>query len=490
MSRASPSSSRSHAPGRRIAPAAARTASATSRASPPRTRRSAESAAANASRYVSRASGAIERLQSLGRLEQERRARRRRASTANVDLRVQQLRARAGRARPAVPPAPSPAAAAPPPAHRPGACSGPRRARVAHGAAGSGVNSAARSRKAAPAARPPRACARSAERSSSAATSSSSPAVACARCHARRSGSAYRHPGLRQGPMDVAALLRRRPRCRPPSARADGGSAPGRRAQPDRPPPPGRRSPPNPSRPPRATRPADHPRARRPRRAAAAGVAAGSGVRRARKLSSMRPDNAGASANPNPPASSSGVQPRDISSNASGLPRVSATMPVADALVERTGEHGVQQRACVGVAQAVDDELREPVELRIVGRLAHGEDHATALPPAGAQRRRAPAPRRRSSHWASSTTHTSGCSSATSENRLRTARPTRKRSGAFPSRSPNAVPSASRCGSGSRSRRIQERRAELMQARECELHLRLHPRRARDAAARCALACR
>ena len=39
------------------------------------------------------------------------------------------------------------------------------------------------------AARPPRASARSAERSSSSATSSSGPSAACARCHARRSGS-------------------------------------------------------------------------------------------------------------------------------------------------------------------------------------------------------------------------------------------------------------------------------------------------------------
>ena len=59
----------------------------------------------------------------------------------------------------------------------------------------------------------------------------------------------------------------------------------------------------------------------------------------------------------------------------------------------------------------------------------------------------------RSSHCASSTTHTSGCSSATSENRLSTARPTRNRSGAFPPRSPNATPSASCWGTGSRSRR-------------------------------------
>jgi hypothetical protein len=55
--------------------------------------------------------------------------------------------------------------------------------------AGSSVNPTARSKNAAAAARPPRRCARPADRSSSAATSSSGPEVACARCQARRSGS-------------------------------------------------------------------------------------------------------------------------------------------------------------------------------------------------------------------------------------------------------------------------------------------------------------
>ena len=55
---------------------------------------------------------------------------------------------------------------------------------------GSIVSSAARRRNAAAAATPPRACARPAERSSSAAISSSGPADAWARCQARRSGPA------------------------------------------------------------------------------------------------------------------------------------------------------------------------------------------------------------------------------------------------------------------------------------------------------------
>ena len=59
----------------------------------------------------------------------------------------------------------------------------------------------------------------------------------------------------------------------------------------------------------------------------------------------------------------------------------------------------------------------------------------------------------RSSHCASSTKHSSGRSSAASESRVSTASPTRNRSGAPPPRSPNATPSASCCGAGSRSRR-------------------------------------
>jgi hypothetical protein len=54
----------------------------------------------------------------------------------------------------------------------------------------------------------------------------------------------------------------------------------------------------------------------------------------------------------------------------------------------------------------------------------------------------------RSSHCASSTRHSSGRSPETSESRPNTPSPTRKRSGGAPARIPNAVSSASHCGSG------------------------------------------
>ena len=88
-----------------------------------------------------------------------------------------------------------------------------------------------------------------------------------------------------------------------------------------------------------------------------------------------------------------------------------------------------------------------------------------------------------SSHWASSITHRSGCSAAASESRLSTASPTTKRSAGAFAPSPNAVSSASRCGPGSRSKQVEHRRAQLMQAREGKLHLVLDAGRLRQATA-------
>ena len=77
---------------------------------------------------------------------------------------------------------------------------------------------------------PARACALPAVRSSSAATSSSGPVAAAARCHTRRSGSVRRPsprraPGARRGGPAVT-----RPRRRP-TAPGDAGTAPGRRSR-------------------------------------------------------------------------------------------------------------------------------------------------------------------------------------------------------------------------------------------------------------------
>ena len=83
----------------------------------------------------------------------------------------------------------SPAAASNAPARR--FASAPRSARRAR-RDGSTVRATDRSKNAPAAAYPPRDCARAAEASSSAATVSLGRTVACARCHARRSGSELR----------------------------------------------------------------------------------------------------------------------------------------------------------------------------------------------------------------------------------------------------------------------------------------------------------
>ena len=88
----------------------------------------------------------------------------------------------------------------------------------------------------------------------------------------------------------------------------------------------------------------------------------------------------------------------------------------------------------------------------------------------------------RSSHCTSSTTQTNGRSSAASESRLRTDRPTRRRSGGVPALRPNAVRSALCCGGGIRSRHCEQRATQLVQAGERQFGLGLDTRRARDTA--------
>ena len=189
-----------------------------------------------------------------------------------------------------------------------------------------------------------------------------------------------------------------------------------------------------------------------------------------------------ASGSPNPPASSAGVNPRGSSSSASGLPRVSARIRALTRSSSGPGIVGVQQQPGLVGGQPLDHELRQPrrARPRRRTRAARTPSHRSA------RSRRATnasvCADTRSSHCASSTMHTSGCSSAASASRLRTASPTRKRSGGGPALRPNAVLSASRCGPGSCSRRPSMRRAQRMQAGVRELHLGLHARRPRDPA--------
>ena len=90
-----------------------------------------------------------------------------------------------------------------------------------------------------------------------------------------------------------------------------------------------------------------------------------------------------------------------------------------------------------------------------------------------------------SSHCASSTRQTSGGVSAASESSVRTASPTRKRSGRSPAPRPNAVRSASLLRRRQPLETVEERRAELVQARRTGAPSPTRrPRRARRAARR------
>jgi hypothetical protein len=53
--------------------------------------------------------------------------------------------------------------------------------------------------------------------------------------------------------------------------------------------------------------------------------------------------------------------------------------PIAHTLVQRARHDALQQRLGVPLVQAVDDQLREPVEMPLAGRLAHGEHKADRL---------------------------------------------------------------------------------------------------------------
>ena len=193
------------------------------------------------------------------------------------------------------------------------------------------------------------------------------------------------------------------------------------------------------------------------------------------------PSSERAPGSPNPPASSAGVSPRGSSSNAKGLPRVSATI-------------WSRIRASSGPVSAESSSARASPSRR-------PSTTAPATPPAprpgpGPRRPGPPAPRRRrratnaracaearSSHCWSSTTQISGRSPATSDSKPSTARATRNRSGAGPALMPNAVRSASRCGTGSRPADLASA-PQLVQPSERQLHLRLDTGRVRQLAPR------
>ncbi len=206
------------------------------------------------------------------------------------------------------------------------------------------------------------------------------PLSACARCHARRSGSSVASVASASAPCTRLALLRPRPSGRPPSAPADAETAPARRPR-AAPPRRGRgRARPIPSRPAARHSSAGSPTGSAAATSSSSRVSSGSASSRRRKLSSIRPDSGSTSGSPKPPASCAAVSPRGSSSSASGLPRVSATIRSRTRSSSRPGSDGRQQRAGIllGRARPTTSSGR-PTSSRLVARLANGEHHRDRL---------------------------------------------------------------------------------------------------------------
>ena len=347
--------------------------------------------------------------------------------------------------------------------------------------AGSTVSATARCRNAAAAATPPRACARPAERSSSAATSSSGPGVARARCQARRSGSVSASVASARarctrlavvgggravdgGPdewvRELDAPLRpravRRPRpgrlrpCRCRASRRPGGAARGRRAAPR--PRRGRaagcrpgarggagRSSVRSCRPPGGCREVRTRRRARRRSRCAAARAARADCRGSRRRSGRRRPRRAGRARWSSSSARASLSPSPPTGNSGSPARTSSPMPV---------------------------------------RAAHTSATRSA------RRRRATKPRicadAWSSHCASSTTQSERLLLGDLGEQRQRGQPDQEPVGCGPALRPNTVASASRCGTGSRSRSIEHRRAELMQPAVGELHLGLDADRPRD----------
>ena len=326
-----------------------------------------------------------------------------------------------------------------------------RRERPARPLPGSGVSSAARSRNAAAAARPPRACARPAERSSSAATSSSRPGRRMRAVPGPPIGVQARGRSPRPTRRARAAARSAAPPGRPRSGPAGDGTGPAppnvdqpgrdRRRGRRRPDPEPRGGPPHQhgvaGRAPR--RPAEQPPRVRGQRRRAAG----------RKLSSMRLGKRSASGSPNPPASSAASSPgaaRAARAGCRASRRESGPAPAASSGPVSTDASSARASLSPRPSTISSGSPRSSSSL---ARLAYGEherDRLRQQPPGNERqrlRRDAIEPLR-----VVDDAHQRLLLGATSDSRVRTARPTRKRSGGHPraGRTPSPGPRAAALG--------------------------------------------
>ena len=151
-----------------------------------------------------------------------------------------------------------------------------------------------------------------------------------------------------------------------------------------------------------------------------------------RKLSSIRPDTPGAPGNPKPPARPPATAPAAAQADAKRVaPRLGDDAGHAPA---RPKARGSPSRAARAHRHPADPRPPAPA---VVRNSSPGSRVANTSATDSASSRRATnastCAEARSSHCASSTTHKRGCCSATSDSRLKTASPTRNRSGARPS---------------------------------------------------------
>lgn len=114
-------------------------------------------------------------------------------------------------------------------------------------------------------------------------------------------------------------------------------------------------------------------------------VASGSVFTRRRKLCSIRPDNDSFPGRPKPPASSAGDPSARQLEQGQRVPLGFGQDLLPDLLVEPPAHDQLQQRPGVAVAESLDDQFGDPVE--VLDRLAGGEgqQHALGLDPAGGE---------------------------------------------------------------------------------------------------------
>ena len=213
-------------------------------------------------------------------------------------------------------------------------------------------------------------------------------------------------------------------------------------------------------------------------------VAGGSGASRSVKLCSIRPDNA-AGVGQSEPARELGGRP--ATRQPQQRQRVAARLghdPITHPLVERTGDHGREQLARITLIQPADGELRQPLKMPLAARLAHGEHQPDRLRTETArderQRlRRGHVEPLRVVHDADERSVFRDVGEQT-EDRQTDEEPIRRIAVAQTERDAKRI--ALRAGKALDA--IQKRRAQLLQPRVRELHLRLDSGRPGDAAPR------